>query len=382
MAETYSTAHAVQVALTKAAAQGAWRKYEGPCLEKLRSVLATTLQRDHVRLCCSGTFGVELAIRSLHLAPDAEVLLAGYDFPGNFRAIQDAGATACLCDVATGSLVPTVEQFQKAVGPKTRALVVSHLHGVLAPMASICDWASQQGICVIEDACQAHGATIDGRPAGAWGNLSVFSFGGSKLIAAGRGGAVVTNDARCAQRMTIFCERGNDSFALSELQAAAILPQYECLARDHLLRSKAARELFSHLSRFSWLFIAPMHSIEQSAFYKIGLFLRDSVLQSARVQQLVYGESEVTNGAAMSSARAWILRRLGSLEIEVGAGFRGFMNRSVRRCRQPVALLNSQIASDATLVLHHSHLLDQQTSASTVGRVTAAFDIVHQEIVS
>ena len=237
----HPTARAVRDALLRFAAEGAWRKYDGPYLASLRSLLAASLDRQHARLCCSGTFAVELAIRSLQLESDAEVLLAAYDFPGNFRAIQDAGARVCLCDVALNNWVPSVEQLDAATGPKTKAMVVSHLHGALAPMQSICDWAKQKGLLVIEDACQAHGATIDGKPAGAWGDLGVLSFGGSKLIASGRGGAVVTNNARFAQRMTIFCERGNDSYALSELQAAVIIPQYDYLTIDHGLRLDAVR---------------------------------------------------------------------------------------------------------------------------------------------
>ena len=207
----HATAQAVQNALARFATEGAWRKYNGLYLESLRTYISNSLEREHVRLCCSGTFAVELAIRSLQLEPNEEVILAGYDFPGNFRAIQDSGAIVCLCDVAVGNWVPTVEQLEAAIGPNSRAIVVSHLHGALAPMESICNWAKQKGLCVIEDACQAHGASIDGKPAGAWGDLSALSFGGSKLIASGRGGAVVTNNSRFAQRMTIYCERGNDS---------------------------------------------------------------------------------------------------------------------------------------------------------------------------
>ena len=380
MAETNPTAQAVRVALANAAAQGAWLRYDGPCLEKLRLLLAKMLGRAHIRLCCSGTFGVELAIRSLHLSSDAEVLLAGYDFAGNLRSIQDAGATACLCDIVSDSWVPTMEQFQQSVGPKTKALVVSHLHGALAPMASICNWAHQLGICVIEDACQAHGAMVDGQPAGSWGDLSVFSFGGSKLIAAGRGGAVVTNDAQYSQRMKIFCERGNDSFPLSELQAAVILPQYERLKDDHLLRSQAARSLIVHLSRFEWLTTATAKTSDDPAFYKIGLMLHDSLFALTRVQQLVNFVGEADAKATMTSVRDWLLHRLEALEIQAGFGFRGFMRRSSSRCRQPFSLDNSQRASDATIVLHHSHLLDPETGESTIGRVMAAFDTLHQEM--
>ncbi len=391
LAPNRPTAEAVREALTSAAADGAWRLYDGPRLATLRSVLAEALQCKHARLCCSGTFGVELALRSLYLPVDAEVLLAGYDFPGNFRAVQDAGALVCLCDVESNSWVPTADLLEQAVGPNTKAIVVSHLHGALAPMPSICQWAKQRGLFVVEDACQVHGAVIDGKPAGSWGDLGVLSFGGSKLIAAGRGGAVVTNNDLFAQRMKVFCERGNDSFALSELQAAVILPQYAHLQRDHAQRADAVKNVFDSLYRLEWLSLGPLHkkeSIEHSAYYKLGLLVLPTILRSSRVQQFVSqnaGRSD-TRDTPLAMAREWVLRKLVDYQtetnqpIEIGAGFKGFVRRSASRCRQPVPLENSRIASEATLVLHHSHLLDPLTGATTIDRVQAAFDFIHAEI--
>ena len=375
----HATTRAVQDALARFAIEGAWREYNGLYLERLRSFLSQSLEREHVRLCCTGTFAVELAIRSLQLEPNEEVVLAGYDFPGNVRAIQDSGSIVCLCDVAKGNWVPTVEQLEAAVGPNTRAIVVSHLHGSIAPMESICSWAKQKSLIVIEDACQAHGATVDGKPAGAWGDLSVLSFGGSKLIASGRGGAVVTNNSRFAQRMTIYCERGNDSFALSELQAAVILPQYKYLTIDHGLRLTAAMDLLNHLSQFDWLTLGPLSVQGQPAYYKLGLMLRDSILTLPRVQLTVHNASSEVS-APLATAREYFLQELSVQQIEIGQGFHGFVRRSTNRCRKPVPLTNSLLASHSTLVLHHSHLLDPQTGISSVEHVKKAFDSIHERI--
>ena len=376
---THATAQAIREALARVANEGAWQNYEGIYLSGLRSILGKALDREHVRLCCSGTLAVELAIRALKLEPNAEVLLAGYDFPGNFRAIQSAGAAVGLFDVALDSWVPTFEQLEAAIGPNTRAIIISHLHGALAPMDSICGWAEQRGLFVIEDACQVHGAIVDGKPAGAWGDLSVLSFGGSKLVASGRGGAVVTNDARMAQRMTIFCERGNDAFALSELQAAVIIPQYHYLTIDNEKRLAAAKDLIRHLAQFEWLSTGPSNSNGQTAYYKLGLLINDSILDSTHVQQYVHNRAS-EDETALSVARGCVMRHLSEHPIEIGPGFNGFVRRSASRCRQPTTMNNSRIAADATLVLHHSHLLDPQSGLSTVDRVKEAFEYAHREI--
>ena len=371
------TAQAVRTALASAAKEGAWQTYEGPSLRRLRTVMSKVVNREHVRLCCSGTFAVELAVRSLHLPSDAEVILAGYDFPGNFRAIQDAGARVVLCDVAENDWVPHVAQLEQAFGPNTKAIVVSHLHGSLAPMADICRWAREHGLFVVEDACQVHGASINGRPTGAWGDLGIFSFGGSKLIAAGRGGAVVTDDARLSQRMTVYCERGNDSYALSELQAAVLVPQYENLTMDHELRLRAAGDLIQGLAKHKWLSVVPMAENLRPAYYKIGIMLRDSILQSAPVHTFVQNRS---GALSMSFTRDYILQFLEHQQVDCGAGFHGFVRRSANRCRKVDVLDNSRFAADATIVIHHSHLLDPQTGESTIDRVLSAFDNLNLEM--
>src|SRR5204862_924383 len=130
-----------------------------------------------------------------------------------------------LVDVQPGTACLDGEQLADACHERTRAVIVSHLHGELAPMADIRAFADCSGLLLIEDACQAPGAMIEGRPAGTWGDVGVLSFGGSKLLSAGRGGALLTRSAEFIQRAKVYCEQGNHAFPLSELQAAVLIPQ-------------------------------------------------------------------------------------------------------------------------------------------------------------
>jgi dTDP-4-amino-4,6-dideoxygalactose transaminase len=208
-----------------------------------------------------------------------------------------------------------------------------------------------------------------------------LSFGGSKLIASGRGGAVITNDSRFAQRMTVFCERGNDAFALSELQAAVILPQYKYLAIDHELRLMAATTLMAQLTKFEWLSSGPLQGMKQPGFYKLGIMVRDSLWNSARAREILQ-DNTGSSLVSQMDAREFVLRSLSADKLEIGPGFKGFVRRSANRCRQPVALTNSRVAAERTLVLHHSHLLDPQTGLSSIDQVVAAFQSIHREITS
>jgi perosamine synthetase len=163
----------VRAALDAAYADGSWGRYHGPNCQRLRAALAEYHGVEHVTLCCSGTIAVELALRGLKVGPDDEVLLAGYDFAGNFRAIEAVGARPALVDIEPATWCLDVERLEAAIAPETRAVIVSHLHGGLVPMRRLMHIAAARGIAVVEDACQAPGAIIDGRRAGTWGDAGV-----------------------------------------------------------------------------------------------------------------------------------------------------------------------------------------------------------------
>jgi len=379
---THPTALEVREALLVLANSGAWRVYDGANLEMLRQLLQMQFQRQHIRLCSSGTFGIELAIRSLKLPPQSEVLLAGYDYPGNFRSIEDAGASVALVDVGSHGWTLTTENLDKAIGPDSRAVVVSHLHGQLADMNAICDWARERNLFVIEDACQEPGATLgpinDRKPIGSFGDLSVLSFGGSKPLTSGRGGAVMTNDPQFAQRMTIFCERGNDAYAISELQAAVLIPQLKHLPSDSSARRTSASKLLKQLETIPW--IHKVHGDVQSedrnapyaSYYKLGLQLDHVLCEKASRQPFAKSLPETNEDYAVGF-RDYLLKQLNGMGLKIGPGFRGFLGRSKNRCRQPVRMPFSMHAIQSTIVLDHSLLLCPETGDSSVDRVLDAF---------
>ena len=372
------TANAIYEVIANLAKSGQWRAYSGPNLDQLRSLLGASFGREHVRLCCSGTLGVELALRALKLSGEDEVLLAGYDYPGNFRAIQEAGGRVALCDVRRGGWVPTLAEIESAASECTKAIVVSHLHGDLAPMESICEWARSRNIAVVEDACQEPGAELSSGVAGSFGDISVLSFGGSKVISSGRGGAVLTNNAQFAQRMTIYCERGNDSYALSEMQAAIVIPQLQALPRDNAKRRAESVKLIRGLSGFSWI-KSQIALPATGAYYKFGMSLQPNIAHAAQVQHLVQNQ----HGSEQSSlrvAREFVLQYLTDAGLRIGPGFHGFTKRSGSRCRKSGTLESSQYAAESTIVLSHEHLLDPNDGSSSVEEVLNVFESLNRDL--
>lgn len=335
-------------------ADGSWARYQAQHLEALEQQLMCQFKTPHVALTCSGTVAVELALRGLKVGAGDQVILAGYDFPGNFRAIEAVGATPVLTDIVAGRWSPDAGLLETAWSPQVRAVVVSHLHGDLAPMREICEWAADRGVGVVEDACQTPGGLVQGKPAGTWGDAGVISFGGSKLMTAGRGGAVLTHDAQVRQRIRIANQRGNEAFPLSELQAAVLVPQMEKLALRNQRRQQAVGRLAERLVRVKGLRPATMDSgLGVASYYKVGWLLDAAIIgQSGRAPFLAAMQAE---GVAM------------------GEGFRGFWRRGNRRCRMVGTLPASQVAAEQTVLLHHPILLQ---GSEAIDRVAAAIEKV------
>jgi dTDP-4-amino-4,6-dideoxygalactose transaminase len=330
---------AVQDALRQALADGSWARYHAGHTERLAAELARLHQVELVTLCCSGTFAVELALRGLKIGPGDEVILAGYDFPGNFRAIEATGARPVLIDVEPDGWLVDPAEIPAAVGPRTRAVIVSHLHGGMADMARMMELAAAHGLAVVEDACQASGAAVAGRVAGAWGDVGVLSFGGSKLLAAGRGGAILTRDAEIHQRARIFAHRGNDAFPLSQLQAVVLLPQLARLAERNERRRAAVGRLLEAAAGLPGL--RPLVNRAREAvpsYYKLAWHFVPQELGDC--------------------PRDEFLAALQAEGLPIDAGFRGFVRRAPRRCRKVGDLAHSRRAAEATLVLHHPILLE------------------------
>jgi perosamine synthetase len=344
-------AEAVAEALARGVADGTWNRYHGPNTAALCEQLVGRLDVRHVFPCSSGTIATELALRGLDVGPGDEVVLGGYDFPGNFRAIEAVGARPVLVDLEPNERCLDVEQALAACGPTTKAIVATHLHGGLVDMPRLMREAAERGIAVVEDACQAPGATLAGRSVGSWGDVGTFSFGGSKLLTAGRGGAVVTNRDDAAQRVKIACERGNHAFPLSELQATVLLPQLAMLDELHARRAANVQRLARRWQERAALlraFPAVLERPIERAYYKVGCWFDAGERGNDRTQLAAAVQAE---------------------GIALDVGFRGFVGRSERRCRRVGDLTVARSAAEQTLVLHHPLLLAEAAVVEAAAEV-------------
>lgn len=328
--------------LARAAADGSWGHYDGPALDALREQLGRLCGVEHVWPCASGTVAMQLALRGAAVLPGDEVLLAAYDYPGNFRAIEAVGARPVLVDIDPATLALDPARLDEAASPAVRAVVVSHLHGGLAPLGRLRAWAEGRGVVLIEDACQAIGARVEGRPVGSGGHVATLSFGGSKLVSAGRGGAVLSARADIAQRVKVAAQQGNDAYPLSVLQALVIGPQLARLAERHARRRRQARRFVERLAAENVAGVRPAirddDPSRDPAYYKLAL----------------WWEPAAAGGVPDRSA---LLAALEAEGLAAGAGFRGFLHRGERRCRRTGPLDAAGRAAEGLVLLHHPVLL-------------------------
>jgi dTDP-4-amino-4,6-dideoxygalactose transaminase len=242
-----------------------------------------------------------------------------------------------LVDIDPDTWCLDANQLPGALGPRTRAVVVSHLHGGLAPMRRIVEFAREHGLTVVEDACQSPGARVDGRVAGTWGDAGVLSFGGSKLLTAGRGGAVLTPLPEVHQRMKVYSERGNDAFPLSELQAAVLVPQWAKLDERNEHRRASVVRLLAGLANLDALRpVQKPRPGDAASYYKLAW-------------QFDANQSHFSRPDAIAALQA--------AGLPLDAGFRGFADRSDRRCRHVGTLQHARAAAHDTILLHHPVLL-------------------------
>jgi dTDP-4-amino-4,6-dideoxygalactose transaminase len=157
----------------------------------------------------SGTSALELALRAYEIGPGDEVITAANSFIASALAISHAGAKPVLADVAADTFTMDVAAVEKAITPRTKAIIPVHLYGQPADMDPILQLAQRHRLVVIEDACQAHGARYKGKRTGSLGHAAAFSFyPGKNLGAYGDGGAVVTSDSAVAKRLEMLRNYG------------------------------------------------------------------------------------------------------------------------------------------------------------------------------
>ncbi len=181
----------------------------GPEVKEFEKEFATYIGASHAIGVGSGTEALHIALLALGVGANDEVITVPNTAVATVAAIELTGARAVLCDVRADSMLMDVEKLERAITPRTRAIIPVHLFGQAADLDPIRELAHAQNIAVLEDCAQAHGATYRGKRVGAHGHIAAFSFYPTKNLGAyGDGGAIVTNDNALAERVKLIRQYG------------------------------------------------------------------------------------------------------------------------------------------------------------------------------
>jgi dTDP-4-amino-4,6-dideoxygalactose transaminase len=192
----------------------------------------------------SGTSALLTAMAGLGVGPGDEVIVPGYTFIASLSSIVHSRAVPVLAEVDRTFNLDPQDVVQK-ITPRTKAIMAVHMMGNPSRLTELRAIADQHGLWLIEDACQAFGATYKGRPVGSMGHAGAFSFNVYKTITSGDGGMVVTDDEEVYKRAFAFHDQGHSplrtgveigkrpliglDFRFTELQAAVLIAQFRKL---------------------------------------------------------------------------------------------------------------------------------------------------------
>lgn len=209
------------------------RFVNGPRLKEFEEKLAEMAGVEHAVGVGNGLDALTLTLDALDIGTGDEVIVCAAGFVATALAVSRLGARPVFIDCRPNANLDP-DQLVGALSARTRAVIPTHLYGYPADMEAIGPWADRHDLAVVEDACQAHGSSLRGRPCGSWGRAAAFSFYPTKNLGAlGDGGCVVTNEAALAEKIRRLANYGSSrryhheflgyNSRLDELQAAVLL---------------------------------------------------------------------------------------------------------------------------------------------------------------
>ncbi len=229
---------------------------QGEQVADFEARFATFCGVPHAVATSSGTTALHLILAGLGIGPGDEVVTVAFTFTATASPILHVGARPVFVDVDPATFTMDPACLEAAMTPRTKAVMPVSLYGNPAAMSEIGTIAERYGVRVIEDACQAHGAELDGRRSGAWG-VGAFSFYPTKNMTTGEGGIITTDDPQLADRTRLLREHGmreryrpeilGYNFRMTDVHAAIGLAQLEKLPAANARRRAIAKRYTAEL---------------------------------------------------------------------------------------------------------------------------------------
>lgn len=278
-----------------------WISSEGDFVRRFEEELAQRVGRKYSVAVSNGTVALELAIESLQLEKGSEVIMPTFTIISCALAVIRSGLIPVLIDSDINTWNMDVEQIEKKLTSKTKAIMCVHIYGLPVDMNPVFKIAEKYGLKIIEDAAQMHGQMYYDKPCGSMGEVSTFSFYPNKLITTGEGGMILTDDegiferckswrnlAHSKEKRFLHHELGYN-YRITNLQAALGLAQLEKLD-EHMTMKRKMGAIYTELLRDTCEIQIPLTETiySKNIYWVFGILLNKKASDDAiRVMELL-----------------------------------------------------------------------------------------------
>lgn len=237
-------------------AQGAWvKRFEGE--------FASFNGSSYAAACCNGTAALDIALKAIGIKEGDEVIVPDFTFIASANAIRFQGAKPVFADVRPDTFNIDPKDLEKKLTKKTKAIMPVHLYGQAADMKGLQKISEGAGIPIIEDACQAHGASWNGKKVGGFGTMGAFSFYPTKNMTTGEGGLVTTENAGLDAKIRMLRDQGQKekyvhtelgyNLRMTDIAASIGVGQLERLEANNKKRRENAAVLTAGIKKIKGL---------------------------------------------------------------------------------------------------------------------------------
>jgi len=311
---------------------------------------------------CNGTAALEVAIKSLKLAKNSEIIVPARSFFSSASCIVNTGHVPIFSDVDSLTQNITIEEIKKKLTKKTRAIICVHLAGLPCDMIPIKKLAKQKKIKIIEDCSQAHGASINNKQVGSFGDVNTWSFCTDKIISTlGEGGMISTNDKKIYDYCKKYINHGTGkqkkysnkflynknlfgtNLRITEIQSVAGLEQLKELKKIQKKREEISKDYFRLISKYHNFIdcYMPPKNIK-NAWYRFYFFLKPNIKNYNKIRYKIIKSLNKGNLKCFTGACP---------EIYLEKAFKNLKNFKVTR------LKNCKILGETSIALDVNHTL-------------------------
>ena len=299
--------------------------WTGPHVRRFEEAYAQALGLRHAIALANGTLALELALYALDMQSGDEVVVTPRSFMASASCVPFRGGVPIFADVDRDSQNLTAASIAACITPRTRGIIVVHLAGWPCDMGEIMELARERGLWVIEDCAQAHGAEIDGKPVGSFGDIAAFSFCQDKIITTGgEGGLIAMNDDQLWAKAWSMKDHGKSydaafqrshgpgfrwlhetigtNWRMTSIQAALGLLQLKRLKEWQEIRARNAMILYNAISRLDVVRTPVPANAVQHAFYRFYTFLRPERLKPGYDRDRIVAEVAAAGAPCFSGS--------------------------------------------------------------------------------